>query len=207
MRNTNKILFIIVALLIGLSSQAQEAETNEQEENFDSQMTGPDDRISISGAIFKRDHTIREMGEAYRDPSGLIWGSPALDKPERSGYRAAINLRQYKAKAYCKSIGARLPTRAEVNRLAIYLGRNTQYGFSPYIVNTKEGLLPGFPYSTFWTSDEYKGKNVGLFDTAHYAFDAIEFNEGNVDLVITYKAGPFGNIWGNNGLAEARCVR
>lgn len=190
---------MMVTLLFGVFAQAHQSEISRTISDESK------DRVSITGAVFKRDNSIAKLGEAYRDPSGLIWGSPLLDQPEPSGYRASANVRQSKAKQYCKSIGARLPTRAEANQLGKFLGRHTEFGFSPYIINTREGLLPGFPHSTFWTSDEYHGKEVKIFDSGHYAFDAIEFN-GDADLVIIHKFGLSGKIWGNNGYAEARCV-
>jgi hypothetical protein len=103
-------------------------------------------RVSNTGAIFTRDTTIPALGEAYRDPSGLIWGSIVTAEGQ-------VNIMdQYDAEKYCNAINTRLPTREEFEQLAKYLGKGTANGYSPYLADGKTEILPGLSSHRFWSS-------------------------------------------------------
>jgi hypothetical protein len=96
-------------------------------------------RTSVSGHKFIQVTDHPELGEAWRDESGLIWGDPVVDKSlirfratDVTSYFAKVS--QQKAAAYCNAIGAHLPTKAEFHRLATYLGRDSETGFTPEII-------------------------------------------------------------------------
>ncbi len=76
-----------------------------------------DQRASSIGSIFTRNTSNLALGEAYTDPSGLIWGATARDA---QGQIRMMN--QQAAVDYCKTIGARLPTIYEFVQLTKYRG-------------------------------------------------------------------------------------
>jgi len=94
-------------------------------------------RISRSGSIFTRDFTNPKLGEAYRDPSGLVWGEPLK-------HNGRIFFNHYAAGFYCDSVQARLPTLTELEQLSIYFGMGTSEGYSPFMPNTRISILPGY---------------------------------------------------------------
>ncbi|MGZ3651475.1 MAG: hypothetical protein ACXVCI_02445 [Bdellovibrionota bacterium] len=69
---------------------------------------------ALTGEVLLRDYSVPELGQAYRDSSGVIWG--ALNKSAR--------LTQEQAKKYCESIHAELPTEADFQRLLGKLSKN-----------------------------------------------------------------------------------
>jgi hypothetical protein len=110
---------------------------------------------TTTGAIFTCDHSNPNLGEAHREPGGLIWG----EQSEKS-------MSQSQAAAYCKSLGARLPTEHEFYNLAVLMGRDfgihrygkndppAKFHFSSFIKGTKSDLLPRFMSTTgYWSSD------------------------------------------------------
>ncbi len=106
-------------------------------------------RVSITGAVFTPDTSNLALGEAYRDPSGLIWKT-AFKTPE--GYWNILN--QSDADKYCKALGARLPTREEYEQLAKYLGADTSKpdGYSPYLADGRTDFFPCLSSCSFWSS-------------------------------------------------------
>lgn len=130
---------------------------------FAEKLNSDEQRISLStGAIFTRDNSNPKLGEAYRDPSGLIWGAtvtvrgaPNYINPIDPKYK-----RQYDAMAVaedCKNIGARLPTMEEFEQLAKYLGLGSPKGYSPYQLDAKTEVLTGLYRQWFWSSTGYPG--------------------------------------------------
>lgn len=130
-----------------------------------------------SGLAFSRVDDEPQLGLAWRDPSGTIWGDAVKDG---SGRFARMTLKE--ASAYCASINARLPSAGDFERLRKYLGGNGpwpypmknnyqsfRYGYQPQI-------LPHLAYFKFVTSttepgnpEYYLYKNVVLvwtFDTS-----------------------------------------
>lgn len=106
-------------------------------------------RVSNTGAVFNRDISVPALGEAYRDPSGLIWGSIVM-------VQGKVNkMNQYDADKYCEDGGARLPTKEEFEQLAKYLGKGTAQGYSPYLADGKTDFLPGLSNYWFWSSSAY----------------------------------------------------
>jgi hypothetical protein len=108
---------------------------------------------SNTGAVFARDISNPALGEAYRDPSGLVWGSIVMDqgKPRI--------MTKYDADKYCRSVGGRLPTEGEADQLARYLGKGTNSGgsivkgYTPYSVeNFNVEVLPELSSYWFWSS-------------------------------------------------------
>jgi hypothetical protein len=87
-----------------------------------------------------------ELGEAWKDESGLIWGDEALDAGGPRGNR----LFQWEAVSYCASIGARLPTKDEFERLAKFLGKGGPTGYTaeilPHLTNNANTT------AAYWTS-------------------------------------------------------
>ena len=112
--------------------------------------------VSVTGAVFTRDTSNPALGEAYRDPSGLIWGS-VVTTPQGKTER----MTQYDAEKYCKSIGERLPTKEEFEQLAKYLGRGTANGYDPYLTDGKTEILPGIADHYFWPASVYSGVRNG----------------------------------------------
>lgn len=70
-----------------------------------------------TGAQFIRDFSMPALGEAYRDPSGLIWGEAVKDESDK-----LLKVSAQQAIAYCENIGFRLPTQLEASRFAEYAG-------------------------------------------------------------------------------------
>ncbi len=127
--------------------------------------------VPSTGAVFTRDHSNSKLGLAYRDPSGLIWGSPS-----------SVFMTQYDGKELCESIGARLPTREEFQSLAVYLGRDSSQGFSPFLADGKTEVLPGTVRKWFWSS------SVIAIDSDQHD-DAYTFYGEDGDLGHTYRGG------------------
>ncbi len=75
-------------------------------------------RTSLTGAVFTRVTSYPELGEAWRDPSGLIWGA---EIPRDSEIQNVLNLSQGEGAQYCESLNARLPTEKEFAALKSYL--------------------------------------------------------------------------------------
>lgn len=101
------------------------------------------DHTANTGAIFTRDRSNPRLGEAYRDPSGLIWGEVITP-----------SMNQRDAENACKNIGARLPTRDEFLSLWTYLGGGSEKGYSPYIMANESSteVLPLLSSYRFWSS-------------------------------------------------------
>lgn len=114
-------------------------------------------RTSNTGAVFTRDGSIPALGAAYKDPSGLIWGSIVTAQGKTS------NMDQYDADEYCKDGGTRLPTKEEFQQLAKYLGEGTAQGYSPFLSDGKTEILPGLSGEQFWSSSLYPGNSDYAF--------------------------------------------
>lgn len=107
-----------------------------------------------SRQIFVRDTSFPLFGEAYRDPSGLVWSEPSRDWLGFS-----------KAPGYCKSRGGRLPTAAEFEALARYLGSEGNGGYSTYVYGSKTEIIPDLADGLFWTS------SYNTEDDNHFMFN------------------------------------
>ncbi len=103
-------------------------------------------RISVTGAIFTRDNSNPALGEAYKDPSGRIWGSVIMIGDEVN------HMYQHNAIEYCKIGRSHLPSKKEFEQLAMYLGYEAAQGYSPYISGGRTEMLPGFSSEELWSS-------------------------------------------------------
>ena len=93
---------------------------------------------------FIKDTSIPNLGEAWKDPSGMIWGDIAKNADGSIRYINQIN-----ADKYCKSINANLPSDEDFIRLREYLGAvpNSERadGYTPQV-------LPNLIDNNFWAS-------------------------------------------------------
>lgn len=91
--------------------------------------------------IFIRDCSIPNLGEAWRDESGMIWGD----------YAGMIAMNQLGAVKYCNDIGAKLPSKKDFIRLREYMGakKGTYVGYTPQVL---PNLNLGGHDRYFWTS-------------------------------------------------------
>jgi hypothetical protein len=113
-----------------------------------------EERTTKVGIKFIRDRTRDNYAfrEAYRDPSGVIWGTPILDD---DGDPVEVKIAE--AQMICATAGGRLPTRLEVNRLYANLGRPNRIVWSikeyTMVPGTNLEFLPGLTSRTdFWLS-------------------------------------------------------
>ncbi len=117
----------------------------------------PETRTTTTGAVFTRDTSNASLGEAWRDPDGLIWGDIVKeDESVRYMVHSSQHMKEFGrplpegtlgAKEYCKSIGARLPSKEEFIRLREYMGAQsgTHEGYSAQV-------LPNLSGYWFWSS-------------------------------------------------------
>jgi ribA/ribD-fused uncharacterized protein len=89
--------------------------------------------VSIPGVKYTCDHSIPELGEAWHDPRGLLWGSVVKGMDFQT------------SKTYCESFEARLPTLKEWQALALELNyvEGSQRVFT---------ILSDLQDQWFWTS-------------------------------------------------------
>ena len=141
-------------------------------------------RISKTGVIFQKTDAYPELGEAYSDPTGLIWGSliPASSAPQGLTPQAAAEA--------CKRIGARLPTIEEFDQFARYLGADSPMGYDPHSVTDKKDLLPELSGNSFWSSSGNESNHVN---------DAFTGESGMLFYIIWSEETTF--------TMSARCVR
>ncbi|MCX6123615.1 MAG: hypothetical protein NTV34_02525 [Proteobacteria bacterium] len=101
-------------------------------EQHSKSMDPQEPRTTLSGYVFARDTSNPKLGEAWRDPLGMIWGDIVL---KADGSHARFNLKD--ATEYCKNIGAQIPTVDDFGRLSDYLGRlvpGATAGYKPQIL-------------------------------------------------------------------------
>jgi hypothetical protein len=115
-------------------------------------------RVPETGALFVRDTRYPKLGEAYRDPSGIIWGNIAIAETQPSTFRVTFSF----AERFCESIGARLPTQTEALKLLAYLGTPSKEFKDTYLVrNTladgRTEIIPALGEGYFWTSTMKRG--------------------------------------------------
>ncbi len=126
-----------------------------------------------SGSKFVRDRTNPQLGEAWRDSSGMIWGDMTERNQDSEGFctenrnREQCHLSYSAAKAYCDSIDAKLPTLADMVRFKGYMGED-HMGYEPQI-------LPNLDVndSSFWledTSSHSAAFFIGRYGTIFYRF-------------------------------------
>jgi len=89
----------------------------------------PASRVSSTGAVFTRITGNAVLGEAWQDPSGVIWGDVVTDLEGNTKY-----LTVGPAADFCASNGARLATYQDLKNLKAYLGYGTRAGYKPQIL-------------------------------------------------------------------------
>ena len=104
-----------------------------------------EERETKTGAVFTCDDSYPDLGEAWRDPSGLIWGDTVK---ETDGTIHGMN--HYNAIAYCDSIDARLPSKEEFIQFRQYMGAQPErlMGYSHH----DDKILPNLKSYRFWSS-------------------------------------------------------
>lgn len=85
-------------------------------------ITGAETKTTKTGHVFTRDTSNPELGEAWRDPSGMIWGD-IVKKADGTPYF----MNHKNATAYCKSIGAELPSGWESSQNKSNGGQNSDF--------------------------------------------------------------------------------
>ncbi len=125
-------------------------------------------RTSNMGINFIRDTSNPDLGQAYRDPSGLIWGAIVT----KLGGAPQL-MSQGEASDFCKRNNARLPSKEEYLQLAKNLGRDSKpslfnqlnhQGYSPLTVDEKKQVFPGIT-NRFWSQvDRDHSEGVQTFN-------------------------------------------
>lgn len=108
-------------------------------------LTGGDNqKISTIGTVFKRDRSNPALGEAYKDPSGLVWGSFKMNDNTAKTKLEAIS--------FCRKKGARLPRSEEFDQLTKYLGKGSPGGYNPMTAPGPGStvLFTGLTNGFFW---------------------------------------------------------
>lgn len=144
--------FILIPILIILSACVTTPPSERQPSSGQSEGYS---KVSSTGAIFVRDNSFPAFGEAYRDPSNLIWGDAIMGKD------GSPWMTHYRAEGFCRESGGRLPTREEFTRLVKELGKDSQGQFN-MVSTTGESVIPHFG-GQYWTSDNH-GWQASMYD-------------------------------------------
>lgn len=126
-------------------------------------------RVTNTGAVFTCDTSHTALGEAWRDPEGLIWGDAV--KNEYGLIRQMVQSSEYLkqigrplpkgqigAKEYCESIGARLPSEKEFTWLVEHMGGQPPAPwerYHPQVLPNLSGKRYAFWSSSIWTDDTW----------------------------------------------------
>lgn len=162
----------LIVVLVMLSTQFAFGETTntgdcDEPQNFEVESTLPqvEQRIAAStGEVFTKDTSIPELGDAYKDPSGNVWGDIAKYP---NGDKMAMNFDD--ANKYCKEIAektkqnVRLPSKDDFIELKKYLGSGSPKKYSPLTDDGKE-TLPSLQNNGFWSSSENELFTAYFFD-------------------------------------------
>jgi len=104
-------------------------------------------RISSSGVLYIRDQSNPSLGEAFRDPKGLIWGEVLRDSNGDF-----LKMKILEARAECNRRKARLPWAKEVNLLFNDMASSTSKQTNPFIGDGVTFLVPDLLQRDFWTT-------------------------------------------------------
>lgn len=154
--------------------------------------------IPKTGAIFVRDASRPNLGLAYSDSHGLIWGDALKNTSGQVDYILLDD-----AAKYCESLGARLPTQSEFQRLSLELGHQhrdpnslvdtisiwslyllsafMESHYSPLLGDEKTQALPNLNGNWFWTSDEAGDEPGSIFlgDSGDFSHTYYQNDFGN----------------------------
>lgn len=142
--------FVMVTSILAFSVELAQGEAK-RIEKAEQRATATNDNI------FTRDTTNPGLGEAYRDPSGLIWGdvikAQGMSQTDADIY-CKCNSDYARDKLGCtsKPDSARLPTREEFKQLAEYLDDGSAQRYSPLSADGRTDVIPGLSRHWFWTS-------------------------------------------------------
>jgi len=130
--------------------------------------------VSKAKAVFVRDYTHPQLGEAWKDPSGTIWGDVVKT---RDGSPESMN--HESASRYCESIDADLPSRQDFRRLREYMRTN--------LGSSKSEIPPVLPNLTFTEKGQswshcFWSSTLPSDDGSRYAFSFRPRN-GDIELV------------------------
>lgn len=117
--------------------------------------------MTNSGAVFTHDLSTAELGDAYKDPSGVIWGQALRQNGQ------LIYASQSEASELCKRVGLRLPTKKEIEKLATYLGEGAQQGYSVFTADKTSEVLPGFKDHPIWSSAKESADSPFAYGIGH----------------------------------------
>ena len=128
--------------------------------------TGPGDtRTTISGHKFTQVTNQSALGNAWKDESGLIWGDlitkDKMSKEDIMNYCSGVSdtgpcyMTQQRAGAYCNSLSDNqhqylLPTKAQFEQLAKYLGDGSDTGYNP-----EPKIIPNLIENYFWSGSVF----------------------------------------------------
>jgi len=162
-------------------------------------------QVSNAGYEFTRITDRPKLGEAWKDPSGLIWGDLVV-----SSNGKGIYMKHKEAEAYCQSIGARLPSSADYDHLSkfFYWGRkNLQSDFADSN-GFKQTILPHLDFidnggRLYWSSTPSTSGHH------FYVFDSIKGFVGSQDYpiigkILEYQSSDGKSLWAV--FAFTRCV-
>ena len=128
-------------------------------------------QVSSNGHLFTRDFTHPELGEAWKDESGLVWGDVVKDQ-----LGSPKSMTEFEALNYCTQIGASLPKKKQLDSLAKYLGNGSTDGYNPIILPHLAGFF-------FWSStldDEFNSANyIFVGSSGDYGAAQKEKNTGS----------------------------
>lgn len=112
----------------------------------------PQTRTSASGHKFIQVTNRPELGNAWKDESGLIWGDLVVDSDGNP-----VTMAQQQARDYCNSLSDNqhqymLPTNAQLEQLAEYLGDGSDSRYTP-----EPEILPNLIKNRIWSGSIRKG--------------------------------------------------
>lgn len=108
-------------------------------------------RVTESGAVFRRARTSPKLGDAWRDPSGMVWSAVVTD-----GAGKPVAMTFDEARAYCAEHGASLPRKEDFERLRDYLATEPGYPRNPR-PQVLVGLGTSGDRTYFWSSSPARG--------------------------------------------------
>jgi hypothetical protein len=100
--------------------------------------------------LFVLDQSIADLGEAWIDESGMLWGDVIKNIDGSIRY-----LNHEEASEYCKNLGTILPSEDDYIRLRIYMGAKSDLyeGYKPQVLPNLLRVVNGKEFSNFfWTS-------------------------------------------------------
>ncbi|MFZ4714192.1 MAG: hypothetical protein ACOYL6_10785 [Bacteriovoracaceae bacterium] len=112
---------------------------------------------TLTGHVFTQVTNRPQLGNAWRDENGLIWSDVKQDEDG-----SALLVKKSEAIAYCKSIGAQLPTVKQFSSLSVFLGgtgKINDIGENKFVPQILPGLVTDNDKSTWTASDSQNNGN------------------------------------------------